>query len=1332
MTFSLRRLLDHFARSGNHRRASARKRSRNSRPWCETLEDRAVPTAISWANPNGGLWTVPGNWSPAQVPGPGDDVTINVAAAITVTLNEGAHTVQSLDSREDLTVTGSGTALTVTDSFTLGNDSSFTVASSGRFTSLGTTNVNGATVMASSGGAIDLPGMTAYEATGRRDISANNGGSRVSMPNVTLWRGPSGGNYVTVWATNGGVVELPRLAQVTQGDTRLRVHTAGRIELPALVSFTGTRPNSSWLEINEGSVVVPALTTLNMVWLNVSYATPDFPSLTNIDRCDVSVTDGGVLNLPLVTRYDNTGVTDERGVVVRTGGRLRFPNLTLWRVPSGSRVTVSANTGVVELPRLAEVSQGDTVFSATFTGSRIELPALTSFVGTHPTLSGIGSSSGGVVAVPALTTLNNARLGVISTLTSFPSLTNIDRSNIFVSGPGPIELSLPLVTSYDNTGLTGVSGNRELEARGSGIVLSFPNLTVWRGSSNGSRVGVRASEGGGVRMPQLAQVSQGDSRFEVNGNSWIDLPALTSFTGTHPNSSQLQVVGVGVLVVPALTTLNRVGILVANNTPSFPSLSNIDGCNLTVFSTLFGFRELSLPLVTSYNAGLEDNRIFEANGISGRLSFPNLTLWRGSSNGSYVAVQATDGGVVDLPLLTQLNQGNTRLIAQSPNSRVQVPALSNFVGTDLAWSRIEASAGGTVAAPALTTLNAVHVRLTAPGAMPIAQLTTVLNSWLVLSGGAPIVAGLTSFNRSSLAVSGGLVMTLPGLTSYDNTGLNASRAFEANGTNSRVNLPNLTLVRGGSGGFDVSFRALNGGVVDIPLLAQVTQGDAMFIAQGTNSRVQVPALTTLTGTDPSSSRLEAGGGGVVVPSSGAVQLTRAGVWLTSGGVVNLSTLQLNANGLLTGNGMLTANVISTGGEVRAAGTNERLTIAGTLHQVSGSVTGNGIVTVTGLLTWEGGSMSGNVAPSRTVAAGGLALAGSANKTLDRRTLVNQGAGIWTGTGNLILDNAAQLQNQAAGTIDAQSDLAIVLGAGVGQLFTNAGTFRKSAGVDGQFTVVAVPFTNTGTVHVLAGELSITGPFSNFADNTLTGGTYHVTGTFRFPFATIATNAANIVLDGPDSQILDQDSLDAMSGLSQNTAAGRFTVQNGRTFTTTDSLTNAGTFTAGPDGIVIVVGTYTQTAGRTVLDAGYLYTLVMFDLQDGVLDGTNRGILEADVRNAARIHVGGLDTAGEFYILGNYTQTATGHLDMELGGTNLGVDYDFLYVSGTMTLEVGSTLNISLLGAYRPNPDDPFELIYCNGGIAGDFTTITGLDLGDGLHLYPYTDGFVYYLFAYRS
>ena len=56
--------------------------------------------------------------------------------------------------------------------------------------------------------------------------------------------------------------------------------------------------------------------------------------------------------------------------------------------------------------------------------------------------------------------------------------------------------------------------------------------------------------------------------------------------------------------------------------------------------------------------------------------------------------------------------------------------------------------------------------------------------------------------------------------------------------------------------------------------------------------------------------------------------------------------------------------------------------------------------------------------------------------------------------------------------------------------------------------------------------------------------------------------------------------------------------------------------------------------------------------------------------------------------------------------------------------VSSTSSSARLGGYQPNPGDLFLILYAEGGIVG------GLTYQGSLLLFPFHDGFGYYLYAY--
>jgi hypothetical protein len=423
--------------------------------------------------------------------------------------------------------------------------------------------------------------------------------------------------------------------------------------------------------------------------------------------------------------------------------------------------------------------------------------------------------------------------------------------------------------------------------------------------------------------------------------------------------------------------------------------------------------------------------------------------------------------------------------------------------------------------------------------------------------------------------------------------------------------------------------------------------------------------------------------------------------------------------------------------------------ANTIAQSGGTLTGAGNLTVSGSYTWTGGAQSGagetilGSGAVMTITGGNIVV--TAGRTIDDTatgaainwtsgeifgtlnnpgqltlnnpgniflggTLNNSGTITWTGGGAFWFDGGT-LNNQAGGTADVQGSSAIDLYSGTPQI-TNAGTFEKTAGTGS--TTVGVAFTDSGTVAAKSGTLNLGSSFSNFSASTLTGGTYLVTATLSFAGANIQTNAATIVLDGSSSQILNSSSsVDALANFATNSATGSFTIQNGRNLTTAASFTNAGTLTVEASSNFKATGNYSQTSGDTDLQGGTLTATGLADLQGGLLSGS--GAVSANVNNAAQVGPG--DSPGTISINGNYTQTSSGALNLELGGTSSG-QFDRLVVSGAATL--GGTLNVSLINGFLPAPPQSFHVLTF-ASRSGDFATETGLALGGGLKLSPSYD-----------
>ena len=180
-------------------RRSGRVLSRGHRPWVESLELRRLLSTVDWISTSSGDWNNPSKWSTGLVPGPSDDVVIDVSGASpTVTIDSGNQSVNSLTTDDPLVL--SGGSLTVAAQSTIGG--SFTLSG-------GTLNVGGPITLAGasewSDGGLALQGNTLTN-TGTITIDAT---TDVPISN-TVPNGQGGTllNEGTIVQTNAGAPSL--------------------------------------------------------------------------------------------------------------------------------------------------------------------------------------------------------------------------------------------------------------------------------------------------------------------------------------------------------------------------------------------------------------------------------------------------------------------------------------------------------------------------------------------------------------------------------------------------------------------------------------------------------------------------------------------------------------------------------------------------------------------------------------------------------------------------------------------------------------------------------------------------------------------------------------------------------------------------------------------------------------------------------------------------------------------------------------------------------------------------------------------------------------------
>jgi len=224
--------------------------------------------------------------------------------------------------------------------------------------------------------------------------------------------------------------------------------------------------------------------------------------------------------------------------------------------------------------------------------------------------------------------------------------------------------------------------------------------------------------------------------------------------------------------------------------------------------------------------------------------------------------------------------------------------------------------------------------------------------------------------------------------------------------------------------------------------------------------------------------------------------------------------------------------------------------------------------------------------------------------------------------------------------------------------------------------------NQGTIDAInAGTLTVEGE-TNFAGGTLTGGAWeadagsalHVLG------ATVTTNAAALVLNGAGSEIFsDSGTTNALAGLATNAAGGSLTIQNGANLTTA-TLNDQGALTVGA-GSTLNAPTLTVASG-------------------GSLNGS--GTISGNVVNDGQLSPGSASVTGALTINDSYMQNSTGTLNIAIGGTTAGSQFDQLNVSGAASL--GGTLNVSLVNGFGPTAEQTFEVMSFAGS-SGSFATV---------------------------
>lgn len=449
-----------------------------------------------------------------------------------------------------------------------------------------------------------------------------------------------------------------------------------------------------------------------------------------------------------------------------------------------------------------------------------------------------------------------------------------------------------------------------------------------------------------------------------------------------------------------------------------------------------------------------------------------------------------------------------------------------------------------------------------------------------------------------------------------------------------------------------------------------------------------------------------------------------------------------------------------------------IAIIGTLNLSGGELTGTGSFTVGLGLNWSGGTMSGAgvtiIPPSVS-----LNLSGTAQKTLQSRTLNNGGTATWTGSGTLVnVGVATLLNNQAGALFDIQTDAALSSFGGYAVLLNNAGTLRKTAGTGGQN--FQANLTNTGTVEINSGSMAWVagGSLNNHGLLRVAGGgnaTFRVSGTNSGTFEAVSPsytyfeqgthalgNGARLIGSGFHYV----GSL-AIANVTGEVGAERLALQTGGTLGGAGTLTVTNTFnwtggTMNGNGVTTLVpgsalnlsGTAQKTLHLRTLNNGGTLTWTgtgeiqayatlnnlagaLFDIQTDAAFNRLSGLAltfnnAGTVRKSATTgtssfqvnlaNTGTLDvSSGILSLNGTYAPTASARTRFAIGGAAAGTGYGRLVASGALTL--AGQLELVLTNGFVPANGAVFAVL-SGASRTGTFTTTTGRGAGGGLFFKP--------------
>ncbi|MBA6152496.1 T9SS type A sorting domain-containing protein [Gelidibacter maritimus] len=333
----------------------------------------------------------------------------------------------------------------------------------------------------------------------------------------------------------------------------------------------------------------------------------------------------------------------------------------------------------------------------------------------------------------------------------------------------------------------------------------------------------------------------------------------------------------------------------------------------------------------------------------------------------------------------------------------------------------------------------------------------------------------------------------------------------------------------------------------------------------------------------------------------------------------------------------------------------------------------------------------------------------------------------TTTGNVVLSdsetiitNSSTFTNSgkvvvfAGGVLTLNNSTSSIINDTTG-LFTNYGTVNVFNGKLENNNTYMHAIRNGATMTVTGGEIINRGGFSNdnnghlhikrYFNNEVTGLLINSGELSISEFTSSLINAGSFhnnknvhVGDGTTLNMLDDSSFIIQSGTVTVSANGKIENRASAFELRAGKVLNNGTINNETEILIRYSGELENNGTLKNLGAQItnLGTLTGINIEHGS-HFSNDGVLSPGNSSTA------IGTYRFDDFINNYTQTASGSLNIELAGTVAGVSHDQVIVKKIATL--GGTLNVTLINGFEPAIGDVFTVLYQGDGIVGSFATV---------------------------